>query len=158
MKAEEIRRGQCGCGAVNFTVRGDPILTNNCYCLQCQRQTGSTSIINASFEAERVNLLKGKLRETRLRTGSGGEQIVCSCMKCGVAVWSHYPRTGRKTMAVRLGALVDPAGIIPDACIFVSEKLSWVMLPEGIPAFESGYDYREVLPPARYARLEVLLT
>ena len=158
MKSVDLRHGRCGCGAVAFTVRGSPILTNNCYCQQCQRQTGSTSIINASYEAQRVDLLKGQLRETRLKTGSGGDQIVCSCTLCGVAVWSHYPRTGRSTMAVRLGALTDPSGIIPDACIFTSEKLSWVTLPEGIPAFETGYDYRKVLPAARYKRLKALLT
>jgi hypothetical protein len=37
--------------------------------------------------------------------------------------------------------------------IFVSEKMPWVALPESVPAFETTYDFKQVLPPDRLARL-----
>lgn len=157
MASVKVRRGRCSCGRVTFRLSGDPIFTNNCYCEQCQRQTGSTSIVNACYESWRVELLAGHLRETFLKTGSRGEQIVYSCDKCCVAVWSHYPRMGRRAMAVRVGALVDARDIVPDACIFVSEKPDWVSLPEKIPAFDKGYEYRDVLDHKRFRRLQDIL-
>jgi hypothetical protein len=41
--------------------------------------------------------------------------------------------------------------------VFASERMPWVALPDGIPAFEKYYDPRELLPPERYARLAALV-
>jgi hypothetical protein len=45
----------------------------------------------------------------------------------------------------------------PDAVIFVSEAMPWVALPPGIPAFDRGYDFAQVLPPDRLARMRALI-
>jgi len=57
---------------------------------------------------------------------------------------------------VRVGTLDEAAAFKPDAVIYVSEKMPWVALPEGIPAFEKYYDFAEVIPPERLARLRDL--
>ena len=49
--ADAIREGGCGCGHVRYRVEGEPIFVNNCHCRLCQRQTGSTSVVNAFFES-----------------------------------------------------------------------------------------------------------
>jgi hypothetical protein len=153
---EQTREGGCGCGSVRYQVHGEPIFTNNCHCTQCQHQTGSTSVVNAFFEMERIALLSGQLAENTVVAGSGGAHIIVRCKACGTAVWSHYPRMGRKGAGVRVGTLDDPASVTPDAVIYVSEKMPWVALPEGIPAFDKYYDFAEVLPPVRLDRLRNL--
>jgi hypothetical protein len=74
MSEDIIREGGCACGAVRYRVSGEPINVNNCHCRQCQCQTGSTSVVNAFFEAERVTHLAacrtrafGECREEPLR-------------------------------------------------------------------------------------------
>lgn len=154
--SESIHEGGCGCGALRYRVQGDAIFVNNCHCTQCQHQTGSTSVVNAFYEAERIEVLSGALSENEVKAGSGGPHIICRCAQCGTAVFSYYPRLGRLGAGVRVGTLDDPSWVTPDAVIFVAEKMPWVTLPEGLPAFDTTYDFREVLPPERVARLKTL--
>lgn len=153
---ETVREGGCGCGAVRYRVAGEPMFTNNCHCRQCQQQTGSTSVVNAFFEAERIALLQGELLEHETVAGSGGPHVIVRCKACGAALWSHYPGMDRHGAGIRVGTLDEPGSITPDAVIFVSEKMPWVTLPEGIPAFETTYDFRTVLPPERLERLRAV--
>ena len=150
---DKVREGGCGCGAVRYRVSGEPIFANNCHCRQCQQQTGSTSVVNAFFEAERIEVLSGVLSENTLKSGSGGDHVIVRCAACGSALWSHYPGMNRHGAGLRAGTLDDPASITPDAVTYLSEKMPWVALPEAIPAFEQGYDFRQVLPPDRLDRL-----
>lgn len=153
---DDVREGGCGCGAVRYRIEGEPIFANNCHCRQCQQQTGSTSVVNAFFEMERVTLLAGELAENTVIAGSGGPHVIVRCRECGAALWSHYPAMGRLGAGVRVGTLDQPGSITPDAVIFTGEKMPWVALPEGIPAFETTYDFRKVLPAERLDRLRAL--
>jgi len=154
---DQIREGGCGCGAVRYRVTGEPIFVNNCHCTQCQHQTGSTSVVNAFFEAERVELLAGELAESTVVAGSGGPHVIVRCAACGAALWSYYPRLGRLGLGLRVGTLDDSGSMRPDAVIFVSEAMPWVAHPQDIPVFERGYDFREVLPPERLERMGALM-
>src|SRR5690606_39084350 len=85
---EAIREGGCGCGHVRYRISGEPMMVHNCHCRLCQRQTGSTSVVNAFFEGERVTLLQGELTEHEVKTGSGSAHTICRCARCGTALWS----------------------------------------------------------------------
>jgi len=154
---DTIREGGCGCGHIRYRITGEPIFVNNCHCSQCQHQTGSTSVVNAFIEAGRVELLAGELTEHTVKAGSGGPHVICRCSECGTALWSYYPRLGRLGAGVRVGTLDDPGSLTPDAVIFLSEKMPWVAVPEGIPHFEKTYDFREVIPAERVERMMALL-
>lgn len=149
--------GGCGCGSVRYRVAGEPIFVNNCHCTQCQRQTGSTSVVNAFFERERLELLSGELTSHTVRAGSGGPHEIVRCAECGVAVWSHYPRLGQLGLGLRVGTLDNSGAFRPDAVIFTSEAMPWVAFPPDIPQFEKFYAFDEVLPPERLARLAALV-
>lgn len=156
MSEEAMREGGCGCGHVRYQVRGAPIFTNNCHCRLCQQQTGSTSVVNAFFEAERVELLAGSLAENTVKGGSGGPHVICRCGQCGSALWSYYPRLGRLGLGLRVGTLDDPGSITPDAVIFTESAMPWVAMPDEIPCFPRTYDYGEVIPAERMARMFAL--
>lgn len=153
----EVREGGCGCGAVRYRVEGGPIFVNNCHCRLCQRQTGSTSVVNAFFESERITVLSGELAEATFTAGGGGEHVVRRCAGCGTALFSHYPRVGRLGTGIRVGSLDDPGAFRPDAVVFTESRMPWVALPEGIPAFEAYYSPPDLLPPERFERLMVLV-
>ncbi|WP_333605099.1 GFA family protein [Novosphingobium sp.] len=154
---DTLHEGGCGCGALRYRVRGEPIFVNNCHCTQCQHQTGSTSVVNAFYESDRIEIVSGTLSEHEVKAGSGGPHAICRCGQCGTAVLSYYPRLGRLGAGLRVGTLDDPSWVRPDAVIFVSEKMPWVALPEGIPAFETTYNFADVLPPERVARMGALM-
>lgn len=153
---ETVREGGCACGAARYQMMGEPIFVNNCHCTQCQRQTGSTSVVNMFTETEHLTLLSGETTRHVVKAGSGGNHVIVRCAACGTALWSHYPRLGELGAGIRVGTLDNPSGIKPDAVIYTAEKMEWTALPEGIPAFEAYYSPAEVLPPERFARLKAL--
>lgn len=151
-----IREGECACGHVRYRLTSDPIMVHNCHCRLCQQQTGSTSVLNAFIETDRIELLRGGLTDTVVTGGSGNPHTIRRCSQCGTAMWSHYARLGELGAGVRVGTLDDPASVTPDVVIFTESKLPWVPLPEGIPAFAQYYDFREVLSEQSNARLMAL--
>lgn len=156
MSEPATRGGGCACGAVRYRISGEPMMVHNCHCRQCQQQTGSTSVVNAFWESDNVEL-SGELAETELAGGSGNSHIIARCAACGTAIISYYGRLGRLMSAVRVGTLDESGSLTPDVAIFTGEKMPWVTLPEGVPAFEVYYDVREVLPAASVERLGALM-
>lgn len=155
--ADEIREGGCGCGAVRYRVVGEPIFVNNCHCTLCQKQTGSTSVVNAFFETEALTLLSGETKRHMFKTGSGGDHIIVRCAICGTALWSHFSGFGDLGLGLRAGTLDEPGSVRPDAVVHVASKMPWVALPDGIPHFDAYYKPSELLPPERFARLLTLV-
>ena len=152
-----VHSGGCGCGAVRFEIAVDPIFVNNCHCGLCQKQTGSTSVVNAFFETDALTVISGETVRHLFAAGSGGEHVVVRCAACGTALWSHYPRVGAFGLGVRVGTLDDPGAVRPDAVVWAANRMPWVTLPEGIPVFEAYYNPAEFLAPVKFARLAALV-
>ena len=81
----------------------------------------------------------------------GSTQRIFRCPTCQVAVYSEYGRP--EVRFVRGGTLDDPSQVAPDVHIFTRSKLSWVALPESVPAFEVYYDTQALWPRASLDRL-----
>src|SRR6478736_3586803 len=70
------RMGGCACGTLRYELVGEPIFVNNCHCSLCQRQTGSTSVVNMFFEAEALTQLSGETTRHVVQTGSGRDVVI----------------------------------------------------------------------------------
>jgi hypothetical protein len=151
----ELREGGCACGSVRYRLTSDPLFTHCCHCLNCQRQTGSAFVINLMIEADRVELLAGVPQPVDAPRDDGSMQRIFRCPTCQVAVFSEYGRA--EVRFVRAGTLDQPSGVAPDVHIFTRSKLSWIALPESVPAFEVYYDRRALWPPASLERLDAIL-
>ncbi|MEZ5936807.1 MAG: GFA family protein [Hyphomonadaceae bacterium] len=146
--------GRCACGAIQFQMHADPIITHACHCTWCQRETGGAFAVNALIETDQLRITAGEPVAVDTPSASGRGQTIVRCPKCHVAVWSHYPGGGPNIAFVRVGVLEPGHGIRPDAHIFTSTKAPWLPLPDDAPAFEAFYDPAEVWSPAarqRYA-------
>ena len=126
--------GGCSCGAVRYRLMSEPLFTHCCHCLNCQRQTGSAFVINLLIEADRVELVAGAPQPVDVPRDDGSSQRIFRCPTCQVAVYSEYGRP--EVWFVRGGTLDDPTQAAPDVHIFTRSKLSWVAIPESVPAFE----------------------
>jgi hypothetical protein len=147
----ETFEGGCGCGAVCYRMNEAPMFVHCCHCRDCQRQTGSAFVLNALIETSRVTVLSGETAPHPMPTDSGRPHAVFRCTKCGTAVWSEYG--GVKPLRfVRVGTLDAPSALTPDVHIYTRSKLPWVMLPEGVPAFEAYYDSKKLWPAASLER------
>jgi hypothetical protein len=84
--------------------------------------------------------------------------VIARCPKCKVAVWSNYSGAGPSFRFVRVGTLDDPDRLPPDIHIFTRSRQPWVVLPDGVPAFEEFYDRTVYWPAESLARREALIS
>ncbi len=47
-----IRHGGCACGAVRYTVRGEPSKVGLCHCTDCRKETGSAFLHYADWRGD----------------------------------------------------------------------------------------------------------
>ena len=96
-----LRYGGCICGAVRFTVRGEPTVVGVCHCLECRKATGSVSMPYADWPEEAFT----SSGETRTFVGRS------FCPTCGSRLFHLSP--GK--VEIMLGALDDAPGDLKPA-------------------------------------------
>ena len=152
-----MREGGCSCGQVRYRLTAEPLFVHCCHCLNCQRQTGSAFVINVLIEGDRVELLAGEPQRVDVpREGDTPPQWIFRCPACQVAVYSVY--SDPAVRFVRAGTLDEPASVEPHVHIFTRSKLPWVVLPEGVPAFDVYYDVGALWPEESLSRLRAVIS
>jgi len=129
------------------------MFVNCCHCSWCQRESGAAFAINAVIEADRVILLKGKVKTTTVPSNSGKGQVFSRCLNCAIALWSNYGGAGNKLRFIRVGTLIDPDLCPPEIHIYTSTKQSWVVLPDDVPSCTAYYENKQYWPPASLKRI-----
>jgi len=66
--------GQCLCGAVSYSVEGDPLRMAQCHCKDCQRASGTGHMSLAFFKEDQVSI-EGTYSEYASVADSGNENI-----------------------------------------------------------------------------------
>jgi hypothetical protein len=145
MSAEHFDGG-CTCGHVRYRMSSRPMFVHCCHCRWCQRQTGTAFALNALIEADRVQLLEGDVELVAVPSPSGKGQKIWRCPTCRIAVWSNYGGAGDAVRFIRVGTLDNPDAFPPDIHIHTSSKQPWVVLPKGVPTFETSYKLADVWP------------
>jgi hypothetical protein len=91
-----VRSGGCLCGAVRFSVRGEPLVVGTCHCADCRKATGAAFVFYADWprsaftSAGQVQVFKGR----------------SFCPACGSRVFHLSDATAE----VMIGALDDAPG------------------------------------------------
>jgi len=156
--SNETFDGGCTCGAVRYRMASPPLFVNCCHCTWCQRETGSSYVLNALLESGRLQVIRGEAKMIDTPSASGKGQKIWRCPDCSVALWSNYPGFGDKISFVRVGTLDEPHRLAPSAHIFTSTKQPWVQIPDDQPAFEDFYNLKELWPDDSRARLRQALS
>src|SRR5215469_10652545 len=147
----EGMEGGCTCRSVRYRMTAPSMITHCCHCRWCQRETGSAFVVNAIVETTSLEVT-GETEMVDTPSNSGKGQKIVRCLKCRVALWSHYSRRGTALAFVRVGTLDNPDAVPPDVHIFTSSKQPWVRLPEGARSFPEFYKVPEVWSPEALAR------
>jgi hypothetical protein len=122
-----------------------------CHCLICQKQTGSSFVVNGLIETDQLVLTRGTLAVTQMPTESGRGHELYRCPTCLVPLWSNYSRRSYLRF-LRLSTLDEPHRFPPDLHIYTRSKAPWVQLPPGARAFAEYYEITKEWPAASLAR------
>jgi len=125
------REGRCLCGAVQFRAEGEPINVRICHCRNCQKAMGSPFFARALF-AQTALAIEGET--ARFPTSNRLDRVFCP--RCGTRLFS-WRRDG-SAAGVALATFDDRHAFSPTEHIWVSEKIHWVNLEDGLPQYPEG--------------------
>lgn len=113
-----MRTGGCLCGAVRFTLEGEPFHVGRCHCADCRKESGSTYTIYGQWPLDDFSV------EGEFATYEGRS----FCPRCGSSLFSLF----ETAVEVRLGALDDPPfGLRPEAEVWIKRREPWLPEVEG---------------------------
>ena len=150
------RAGGCACGQVRYALTAAPLFVQACHCRDCQRLSGAAFAVNLWADEATLALRAGRLNTVALPSGSGRGHDLSFCPRCGTHLWGRYRAAVAGLVFVRSGTLDDTSDVRPRAHVFTRSRQPWVVLPDGVPAFEASYDPAEVWPAADLARLRAV--
>ena len=135
MSNETFATGHCLCGAVSYTIKGEPMRMAQCHCKDCQRASGTGHMSLAFFKAEDVEIT-GETASYGATADSGNTNTRHFCPKCGSRVYGeNSARPG--IVGISVGCTDDNEWFAPQAVVYASCRPGWDVTSEDIPNFET---------------------
>lgn len=117
----DVHTGGCLCGAVRYSVRGDPLHVVRCHCADCRKESGSAFSVYAQWPVE-VFEMTGEIASY---DGRG------FCARCGSSLLDLSDLED-SIIEIRLGSLDDaPVELTPRTEIWVKRRESWIPPVDG---------------------------
>jgi hypothetical protein len=117
----EVHTGGCLCGAVRYSVRGDPLYVGRCHCADCRKESGSAFSVYAQWPVE-VFEMTGEIASYDDRG---------FCARCGSRLLDLSDLED-SIIEIRLGSLDNaPFELTPRTEIWVKRRESWIPLVDG---------------------------
>jgi hypothetical protein len=127
--------GGCLCGALRYEATGEPRGTGHCYCVDCQKASGSGFIPFMGFTAGAVRFI-GEAKQFRSKAARGGMAVRNSCPICASLVFGG--EIGKsESFTIYAGTLDDPSLFEPKIAIFAGSRPPWALLPNGLTVYDT---------------------
>ena len=130
--------GGCQCGGVRYVFDGDPLMTYACHCRDCQRRTGSAFSEGILIAAEQVSI-EGELTRWQRVADTGVDKTRQSCATCGNIIFGTAANMPG-LMLLQAGTLDDTSAVQPDVHIWLRSAQPWVVVPAGVPSWQTQPD------------------
>jgi hypothetical protein len=136
---EKPYTGGCACGAIRYSITGEPLFSNHCQCRDCQRESGSGHGSYATFARAGVTVT-GEAKHWDMVADSGNVKTRGFCPSCGTPVYLTFAAMP-ELFTVHAASLDDPARFKPQGATYRLRGYDWDRLDPAVPAFEK-------MPPA----------
>lgn len=123
------REGGCLCGAVRFKAEGEPLNVRICHCRTCQKAMGSPFFARALFD-QRALTVEGET--ARYASSEMVDRVFCRTCGTRLFAWRKSPAVA----GIALAAFDDRNAFAPTAHSWVSDKMDWVQLDDGLPQYQ----------------------
>jgi hypothetical protein len=108
-----MRTGGCLCGAVRYTLEGEPFHVGRCHCADCRKESGSTYTIYGQWPLDAFSV------EGEYSTYEGRS----FCPQCGSSLFTLEDDAAE----IRLGSLDDaPFELRPEAEVWIRRREPWL--------------------------------
>jgi hypothetical protein len=124
--------GGCHCGAIRYSVAGEPKHSSVCHCESCRRTTGGLSTAWLGYPSEALTVEQG---EPRSYNSSGGVQRRF-CGDCGTSLFYANEPAMPGIVDVLTVTLDDPKAFAPALHVQMADALPWEVALEDLPKFD----------------------
>ena len=125
--------GGCACGAARYEISGDAMMTMQCHCRACQKDTGTGHSSILVFPKAQVTF-SGKMTEYTRPGDSGGTVTKAFCPTCGVTLRETLTIMP-DVVVIHVGSLDDPSTYVPQVVVYTSRAHAWDRVEAALPKF-----------------------
>lgn len=127
--------GGCACGVIRYEISGEPLLSNDCQCRDCQRKSGTGHGSYLTFSGRQHVQLQGKASHWDIAGDSGNVKTRAFCPICGAPVYLVHAAMP-DLFTVHAASLDDPGRYQPQLVSYTVRGQSWDRLDPALPTFE----------------------
>ena len=109
--------GTCHCGMVQFELKDNPKMTENCHCDDCKKRNGSAFSTYMGVAQKDFLITEGEKYLKKYEVKNSGEKYFCS--ECGSPIYNNNYRIPGLYI-VFYGAFSQPANFTPTFNVFCS--------------------------------------
>ena len=124
--------GGCQCGAVRYSVEGEPQHVALCHCADCRKSSGAPMVSWAAFAEDQFTLEQGELATFN----SSGSAMRSFCPKCGTGIAYRNEEFLPGIVDIQSATFDDPDALPAGAHIQVAERIGWMETAHDLPTFE----------------------
>lgn len=121
--------GHCFCASVRVTASGQPFQVSWCHCRDCRRQSGAPAVVWAGFRADQV-VFTGDAKSRQ----SSPHITRSFCPACGTPMTYEDDRLAGE-IYIHTGIFDEADHLVPDRHAYVTSKLFWLHLEDGLTEF-----------------------
>jgi len=125
-------RGGCHCGAIRYSVEGEPKHSSVCHCESCRRTTGGLTTAWVGYPGTALTIEQGEPKS--YRSSGGVERRFCST--CGTSLFYINERAMPGIVDVLTVTLDNPKAFPPALHVQMVDALPWEATLEDLPKFE----------------------
>ncbi len=122
--------GGCSCGRVRYETDGVPFHQTICHCVDCRRAVGAASV--AWFSVARASVRWTGAAPASIRSSPPVTRRFCGA--CGTSL-SYESDEHPDEIDLTTASLDDPDAVPPADHVFVSQRLGWDAIGEGLPVY-----------------------
>jgi hypothetical protein len=117
--------GECLCGQVQISARGEPLRTGICHCTKCRQESGSAFTFYGVWPAHRF-------QSTGETSELNGQHF---CPRCGSRLFALSDREAE----FKLGVLSEaPTPLVPSYELWVKRRERWLLPIEGAAQYQEN--------------------
>lgn len=126
--------GRCLCRTIRYRVTGELRNTCFCHCESCRRAAGAPYVAWGTIDRAALEILNGNL--ALVKSSQDVERGFCD--HCGTSLtYSHALRS--EEIDITLASLDEPMRVVPQAHIWVQDKLPWITITDSLPQHRRAY-------------------
>jgi hypothetical protein len=127
--------GGCLCGELRYEAEGEPLFAGLCFCVDCQKASGSAFVPFVGFARSAVRF-SGHTRQFTSKAARGRDAVRNFCPVCGSLVFGG--EVGKDDLfTVYAGTLDDPSSFHPKIAIFARSRPAWAIIPPDLTVFDT---------------------